>query len=99
MITMKDFFRKYFEVLAFSAGLLLLALMNPEGNHSISFCLFDLIGIPYCPGEGLGHSISYFFRGHISSSLEANLLGPLAIFIIGRRIFHLLWKNHKHQQN
>lgn len=93
---MRDFFRKYFEVLAFSTGLLLLALMDPEASNGFSLCLFDLIGIPFCPGDGLGHSVSYFFRGQINNALEANLLGPFAIFIIGGRIAHLLWKNHKY---
>lgn len=93
----KYLFKNYFEVLAFSTGLLLLALMNPETANGISLCLFDQIGVPFCPGEGLGHSISYLFRGEVGSAIEANILGPFAIIIIGGRITHLLWKNHKYQ--
>lgn len=79
-------FNKYFEITAFSAGLLLLAFMDPETVTGPDLCLFDLVGIPFCPGEGLGHSIAYLFEGDFSKSLEANILGPFAIFILGRRI-------------
>lgn len=92
---MKELFRKYFEICAFSAGLLFLALMNPETTSGSSLCLFDQIGIPFCPGEGLGHSISYFLRGQFSNSLQSHILGPFATLIIGGRILHLLLKNHK----
>lgn len=90
-------FKNYFEVFAFCIGLLLLALMNPETNNGISLCMFDQLGVPWCPGEGLGHSISYLFRGEVSNAMEANILGPFAIIILGGRITHLLWKNHKYQ--
>lgn len=85
-------FKNYFEIAAFSAGLLLLALMNPDLNYSSSWCLFDWVGISFCPGEGLGHSIAYTFRGDIYNALEANVLGPLSVVILISRIGFLLHK-------
>lgn len=94
---MKELFRKYFEVSAFALGLLLLAMMNPEITNGPSLCLFDFMGITFCPGEGLGHSISYIFRGQFDNAIESNLLGPFAIVIIGGRMVHLLFKNYNYK--
>lgn len=91
---MKSFFQKYFEVAVFATGLFLLALMDPAAANGPSLCLFDQLGFSFCPGDGLGHSISYIFRGEFSSAMEANILGPFAILIISTRIIHLLIKNH-----
>lgn len=93
---MKTYFRKYFEVIAFSTGLVLLALMDPHAASGPSFCLFDQLGVPFCPGEGLGHSIAFIFRGEFSNALQANILGPFALVILGARIIHLLIKNHNY---
>jgi len=58
-------------------------------NHTL--CLFEWIGFEYCLGEGLGHSIAYFFRGEIKSSFSANFMGPIAVFVLSFRIL-LIWK-------
>lgn len=91
-------FKAYFEILAFTAGLLLLAFMNPHSNGA-TLCLFERMGFSFCPGEGLGHSIAFLFRGEIYKSLEANFLGVFAIIILGGRIIQLLIKNHHYNQN
>jgi len=88
-------FRQYFEIIAFGAGLLALALMNPETAQGPGFCLFERLGVPYCPGDGLGHSIAYLFRGDIYNSIHANILGPLTVIILLGRIAHLWRKNRK----
>lgn len=92
---MKELFRKYFEISVFTTGLFLLAMMDPEVANGPSLCLFDAIGISFCPGEGLGHSISYVFHGQIDNALRANMFGPVAIAILGGRIIQLLLKNYK----
>lgn len=94
---MKELFRKYFEITAFTIGLLLLAMMDPEAANGPSLCLFDFMGISFCPGDGLGHSISYIFKGQFNNAMESNVLGPLAIVIIGGRIVQLFLKNYKSQ--
>jgi len=91
---MKLFFRKYFEATVFAIGLFLLALMDPAVSNGPSLCLFDQLGFTFCPGDGLGHSISYTFRGEFSNALESNVLGPFAILVLSTRIIYLLIKNH-----
>lgn len=89
----KVFFKKYFEIAAFSMGLLLLAFMDPYSATGPSLCLIDNLGFEYCPGDGLGHSVAYIFRGELSNALEANILGPFAIIILSGRIFYLFYNN------
>ncbi len=95
---MKDWitycFKNYFEAAAFSIGLILLALMDPAAANGPSLCLFDQLGFFFCPGDGLGHSISYTFRGDLVNAMQSNILGPFAIFILSGRIMYLLYKNH-----
>lgn len=91
--TINHLFKKYFEIVAFSLGLLLLAFMNPETAVGAGLCPIENLGFTYCPGDGLGHSISYTFQGDISNALQSNILGPLAIVILGGRISFLLKRN------
>ncbi|MEX0722790.1 MAG: DUF2752 domain-containing protein [Gracilimonas sp.] len=84
---------KHLEWVVFTAGLLLLGFMNPE-NAGTSFCLFDLAGLNFCPGEGLGHSIAYTFRGDFNSALDAHFAGPLSIVVLSLRIIHLWRRNY-----
>ena len=85
----------YFEVVAFSVGLALLAFMDPYSTTGPGLCLLENLGFQYCPGDGLGHSISFIFRGDVNSALEANILGPFAIIILGGRILYLVFINSK----
>lgn len=96
--TITHIFKNYFEILAFTAGLLLLAFMNPHSNGP-TLCLFERMGFSFCPGAGLGHSIALLFRGEIHKSLETNFLGVFSIIILGVRIVQLLIKNHYYNQN
>ena len=82
--------RKHLEWTVFGCGILLLALMNPE-NTGTSFCFFEWIGINFCPGEGLGHSIAYTFRGNFSEAMNAHFAGPFAVFILSSRIIYI-WR-------
>jgi hypothetical protein len=89
------FVHKHLEWIVFSVGLILLGTMNPEVSGT-SFCVFDLLGFSFCPGEGLGHSIAYTFRGDFSSAFHAHLAGPAAVVILLLRILYI-WKNLYHQ--
>ncbi len=98
-------FRKYFELTAWISGLVLLALMNPQTDTHYSFCLFKFIGVKYCPGCGLGHSISYLFHGNFKASFNAHPLGLFAVLVIMKRIYHLsflhispLFKKYNYEQ-
>lgn len=85
------FIHRHLEWFVFCMGILLLALMNPA-EAGTSFCIFDLVGIEFCPGEGLGHSIAYTFRGELDQALNAHFAGPFAILILSARIVYL-WRN------
>lgn len=83
--------RPHIEWVVFLSGLILMGSMDPT-IQGTSFCLFDLIGIKFCPGEGLGHSIAWFFRGNFQSAYQANLFGPFAVIILSLRILSI-WKD------
>jgi hypothetical protein len=77
------------EVLVFSGGLLFLALINPSQDH-FSVCLFNLAGLDFCPGCGLGRSVSYLLHLNIHESLKTHILGIPAFIIILYRIVYLI---------
>ena len=82
---------RHLEWVVLLTGLVLMAILNPYTLET-SWCLIDLIGFTYCPGTGLGHSIAYLFRGEIINSLEANLMGPVAVVVLSLRIINI-WKD------
>jgi Protein of unknown function (DUF2752) len=84
------FKRKYFELFSWLFSLTALAVMQPTTDSHYSLCLFKMLGWQFCPGCGLGHSISWFFHGNVRASLSAHPLGIFAIFVILSRIFTLL---------
>lgn len=86
---MNVLFRKYFELSAWILALMLLAFMDPQSDAHYSFCFFKFIGISFCPGCGIGHSISFLFHGNFRASFAAHPLGPFALAIILYRIFRL----------
>ncbi|WP_445666138.1 DUF2752 domain-containing protein [Fodinibius sp. AD559] len=88
------FYRNYFEIAAFSMGLLLMGLMDPYTTSGPGLCLLENLSFPYCPGDGLGHSISFIFRGEFDNALEANILGPFALIVLSGRIFYLFSQNY-----
>jgi hypothetical protein len=99
---LKGLFRKYFEVSFWIVALTSLALMPPGTDVHYSFCIFKMLGFKFCPGCGLGHSISYLFHGNISASFSTHPFGIFAVIIIIRRILTLLYsrlffKNNKTQ--
>ena len=88
---LRKLFRRYFELTFWTSALALLAMMPPGSDPHYSFCVFKMLGIHFCPGCGLGHSISYLFRGNIQASFSAHPLGIFAVIIIPSRIYQLLY--------
>nr|WP_319401579.1 DUF2752 domain-containing protein [uncultured Carboxylicivirga sp.] len=82
----KNHLEAYFWILA----LIALAFTNPEADSHYSLCLFKNLGLHFCPGCGLGHSIAYFFKGRFIESWHAHPLGSLAIIILLIRTYKLL---------
>lgn len=83
-------FSRYFELTFWALAITLLAMMPPGVDPHYSFCLFKMFGLPFCPGCGLGHSISYLFHGNIRASLSSHPLGIFAVIIILLRIYKLV---------
>lgn len=79
-------YTKYFELAFWIVALILLAVMKPTTDPHYSFCIFKMLGLPFCPGCGLGHSISYLFHGDIKASFSAHPFGIFAVAIIMARI-------------
>jgi hypothetical protein len=94
---MKIIFKKYFEVSFWVTALILLAWM-PFGEDSFSLCPFHSIGLPFCPGCGLGRSVHLIFEGDFIGSFRKHPLGFAALIIILNRIFTLIKINLKNKQ-
>lgn len=78
------------EAILWSAGLLYLAFIDPYQSGHLDFCLFKLVGIEFCPGCGLGKSISMIFHGDLIHSIMCHPLGIFAFIFIGARIISLI---------
>lgn len=89
---MKGFFFLHFEWAVLAVGILLMAYMDPLNGKS-TFCLFERAGISFCPGEGLGRSIAYLFRGDVNASFASHPAGIPAVLILSGRIFTILKRN------
>jgi len=80
------------ELIFWIAALVLLAAADPahhqEGKH-FTFCPLATLGLSWCPGCGLGRSITQLFHGHVRESLHYHWLGIPAVLIIGYRIMVL----------
>lgn len=89
-LKVKRAFNRHFEWVAFTGALAAMALLNPYADSGSSLCFFEWMGISFCPGEGLGHSIAYFTRGEVYNALQANIMGPAAFIILSGRIVFLI---------
>jgi hypothetical protein len=85
----KTIFAKYFELAFWIAGLVSLAITDPTNQSHFSLCPLKMLGLTWCPGCGLGHSISFLFHGDVKSSLHAHWLGIPALIVILYRIYVL----------
>ncbi|TVR29623.1 MAG: DUF2752 domain-containing protein [Balneolaceae bacterium] len=89
---LKKPFYLHFEWLALSIALVAMAMLNPESTAN-SICPLDLLGFENCPGDGLGKSMAFSFRGKISESFQAHPAGLPAILIIMTRIGSIFKRN------
>ena len=78
------------ELIGWAGGLAVLAIINPHSHGYPDVCLFKRISIPFCPGCGLGRSISCFLHGDPMRSLQVHPLGILATLILAARAITLL---------
>jgi hypothetical protein len=84
-----------FEASVWILGLLYLAFIHsPEVTH-FTICPLANLGIEFCPGCGLGNSISYIFIGDLSSSIYSHPLGIFALVTIIIRIITIIKNNRR----
>ncbi|MDD8019010.1 MAG: DUF2752 domain-containing protein [Bacteroidota bacterium] len=86
---MTNFFYRNLEIGIWCAALLYLAFIDPAVPRLFSLCPLHNLGFDFCPGCGLGRSISYLLHGDIISSLKQHYLGLPATVILVHRIYHL----------
>ncbi|WP_316741668.1 DUF2752 domain-containing protein [Pedobacter antarcticus] len=87
-----------FELVFWITAMLLLAAAQPvyphQGNH-FSLCPLAAAGLEWCPGCGLGRSITLFLHGEWRDGFRQHWLGVPAIVIISGRVYVLAkaeWK-------
>lgn len=88
--------RRHLEAFFWVAAIVALALTSPV-DQCYSLCIFHNLGIHWCPGCGLGHSISWLFRGDIVASFNAHPLGIPAMLIIAHRVYAIIRNNVKNK--
>ena len=81
--------KKNFELIFWLTALASLAIFNPADQSHFSLCIFKLAGITWCPGCGMGHSISWLLHGNFQASFKAHWLGLPALGVIFYRIYYL----------
>ncbi len=89
MKTISLYNRVNFEAIIWTSALVFLALSNPSTDNHFTFCLFNNLGIGFCPGCGIGHSISHIFRLEFYESFISHPLGIPAFIILIFRIIQL----------
>jgi Protein of unknown function (DUF2752) len=77
------------EAVIWLGGLLAMAFYQPSGQNHFTLCPFKNLGLDFCPGCGLGQSISYFLHGDLLRSLSTHPMGIFAVFVLSFRIIHL----------
>jgi len=85
------------EALIWMAALLFLALIEPAESTHYTLCPFSVVGIDFCPGCGLGRSVSYVLHGEITNSLSVHPLGIFALIVLTTRVISLIkinWSNY-----
>jgi hypothetical protein len=91
------FVPRYFEACAWMLALLAPVFIDPVADHHFSLCFFKNIGLSWCPGCGLGHSLAFLYRGDFAASFQAHPLGIATIAILAHRIYILLLKTPSNQ--
>lgn len=69
-------------------ALVLLATANPHEHH-FTLCPLANLGFDWCPGCGLGRSITALFHGDVKASFGHHWFGIPALLLIGHRIYQL----------
>ncbi|MFA7228839.1 MAG: DUF2752 domain-containing protein [Melioribacteraceae bacterium] len=80
------------EAIFWLIGLGYLFLIDPYEIQHFTLCPFHNIGITFCPGCGLGRSISFFYHADLINSFRTHPLGITAFVLITIRTAKLFAK-------
>jgi hypothetical protein len=83
------------EAFIWIAGLIFLAFIPASDSTHFTICPLNNLGFDFCPGCGLGNSISLLFSGDILASIHSHPLGIFALIIILTRIISLIKNNRR----
>ncbi len=89
MIQAGKYFMKHAESVFLIAALIWLFFMQPN-EPEVSLCFFRWLGIAWCPGCGIGHSIHYALHAQFETSVNHHILGIPAIVLMMYRVMQLL---------
>ena len=79
-----------FEVFCWILGISYLIFFHSPGESHFTICPLANLGLEFCPGCGLGNSISYLFSGDLISSFNSHPLGIFALIIIISRLISII---------
>ncbi|WP_411274104.1 DUF2752 domain-containing protein [Daejeonella sp.] len=80
------------EFIIWTAAILTLSISYPKSVNHFTLCPIENLVFLWCPGCGLGRSISYFLHGDVRLSLEHHWFGIPATGILIFRIVQLFNK-------
>jgi hypothetical protein len=86
---LKWFRRISLEMIFWIVAFLFLAIAKPadhDGGMHFTFCPLANLGMSWCPGCGLGRSITHLFHGNVMESIKYHWLGIPAVLVISYRI-------------
>jgi len=83
------------EAVLWLIGLVCLLFVNPYDIQHFTLCPFRNLGITFCPGCGIGRSISFFYHGDLINSIKMHPLGIIAFILISQRIIKLSIKMYR----
>lgn len=85
---MKHLARFPLELFFWAFALVLLATSDPHAHH-FTLCPLANLGVTWCPGCGLGRSITALFHGDVSASFAHHWFGIPALLLIAHRMYEL----------
>ena len=76
------------EAILWTAGFVALFIADPTVQH-FTLCPLKNLGFDFCPGCGLGTSVSHLLHGELRQSWQAHPLGIFAVIVLSLRIIKL----------
>ncbi len=84
-----------FEAFIWILGMFYLIFIHIPGESHFTICPLANLGFEFCPGCGLGNSISFLFRGDLIASFQSHPLGIFAFTVIFVRIISIIKNNRR----